>query len=242
MALLCFIIFNVLFITAHFKSGFTEDRQKPNSLVYLYDADTNSATWNSYDGMVDSWTATYFGEDPVIVPLENDFASKYGSGFTFKESAPVIDIPKPGIVFNQIGVDSLDGTGSYILKIAPRRKIHRMELFANRDANFKEFTVNGLKADSTYLGANPFHIFQKRWHNRLLVYHAANRDTLEIEFSISREDLPEFTLYEASYDLLQNEQLNVAPRENDMIPRPFVLNDAVIVKKIIKLKGEESNQ
>lgn len=44
LGLLCFIVFNVLFITAHFKSSFNEERQKPNSLVYLLDTDSNSAT------------------------------------------------------------------------------------------------------------------------------------------------------------------------------------------------------
>src|SRR5690606_17271451 len=63
LGLLCFVIFNVLFITAHFKSSFTEVRQKPNSLVYVLDADEQTATWNSYDGMIDPWTQQYFGED-----------------------------------------------------------------------------------------------------------------------------------------------------------------------------------
>lgn len=241
LALLCFLIFNILFITAHFKSGFNEERQKPNSLVYLYDADSKSATWNSYDKIIDSWTSPYFGDDPVILPGENDFASKYSSGFTFKASAPLIEIPQPAIIFDRLENDTLTGEGRFSLKIAPNRKIHRIELFAERDANFEDFTVNGLRADSTYLGKYPFHIFSKRWQKRLLIYHAANRDTLQIEFRILEEDLPDFTLYEASYDLLDNEALQVKVRDRDMIPRPFVLNDAVIYKRIIKFEdGQET--
>src|SRR5690606_36784479 len=124
-------------------------------------------------------------------------------------------------------------TAKYSLKIAPNRKINRMEIFADRNVSFEEFNLNGLAADSVSLGEQNFHVFTKRWQNRLLTYHAANRDTLRIEFSIDPEKLPEFTLYEASYDLLENPLLNVPARDNNMIPRPFVLNDAVIIKKTI---------
>ncbi|HSI69404.1 MAG TPA: M28 family peptidase [Gillisia sp.] len=198
MALLCFIIFNVAFITAHFKSAFSEERQKPNSLVYLYDANEGTATWNSYDRLVDDWTAEYFGEDPVIVSESEEFSSKYGTRFTFKTKAPIIDLAEPGIILRKEGRDSLSKLDRYTLKIAPNRKVHRMELYAPRELNFEEFRVNRLEADSVYLGANPFHIFSKRWHNRLLTYHVATRDTLQIEFSLDNEKTPEFTLYESS--------------------------------------------
>lgn len=237
MALLCFIVFNVFFITAHFKSSFTEDRQKPNSLVYLLNTDNNTASWNSYDTMIDSWTQTYFGEDPEIVPAEEDFSSKYSSGFTYNSSAPVVSVPQPGVIFERTGmVDSIQDIRRYSLKIAPNRKINRMEIFVDRKVNFEEFTVNDLEADSVYLGANPFHVFTNRWKNRLITYYAANRDTLRLEFSLKGEEVPDFLLYEASYDLLDNPQFDIAPREEDMIPRPFVLNDAVVVKKTIKFE------
>jgi hypothetical protein len=104
LGLLCFLIFNILFITAHFKSSFSEERQKPNSLVYILDADTKKATWNSYDNLIDPWTQKYFGEVPEIISdPKDDFSSKYSSGFTYKSNAPVVDVPQPGIVFEQMG-------------------------------------------------------------------------------------------------------------------------------------------
>ena len=237
LALLCFLIFNVLFITAHFKSSFTEERPKPNSLVYLFNADTKEASWNSYDLMIDSWTSEFFGEEPVIIPSsEEAFQSKYGSKFTFKATAPIINIAEPGIIFEKLSLDSLDKTSRYSLKIAPNRKINRMELYVDRKVDFEEFEVNGLTADSINLGANSFHIFTKRWNKGLLIYHAANMDTLSIEFVVKDEKMPEFILYESSYDLLDNEEFDVPKREKSMIPRPFVLNDAVIIKKTIGLE------
>ena len=236
LGLLFFLVFNILFITAHFKSSFTEERQKPNSLVYVLDTDEQSATWNSYDGIIDPWTQNYFGEDPEIVEdPDASFESKYRSNFTFKTPAPLVEIEEPSVIFEQLSnQDSISNSAKYSLKIAPNRKINRMEIFADRNVSFEKFNLNGLEADSVALGEQNFHVFTKRWQNRLLTYHAANRDTLRIEFTIDPENLPEFTLYEASYDLLENTLLKVPARDKNMIPRPFVLNDAVIIKKTIR--------
>ncbi|QED38703.1 M28 family peptidase [Antarcticibacterium arcticum] len=236
LGLFCFLIFNILFITAHFKSSFNENRPKPNSLVYILDNDTQKASWNSYDKMIDDWTKPFFGKDPLQVKEhEAGFSSKYRSNFNYKAEAPTIPLARPGILFNQIEETDSLGFARYSLKIAPNRRINRMELFADRNVNFQEFRVNNLEAGEVNLGKQAFHIFTKRWQERLLIYHATNRDTLRLEFVVAPEELPEFTLYEASYDLLDNPELNVPPREKTMIPRPFVLNDAVIVKQTLRL-------
>lgn len=235
LGLFCFLLFNILFITAHFKSSFNENRPKPNSLVYILDDETQKATWNSYDKIIDDWTQPFFGKDPEPVKdPEAAFSSKYRSNLNYQAEAPTIPLAGPGIVFNQIEeIDSL-GFARYSLKIAPNRRINRMELFADKNVNFKEFRVNNLEAGELNLGKQAFHIFTQRWQDRLLIYHAANRDTLRLEFVVAPEELPEFTLYEASYDLLENQDLKVPPRGKTMIPRPFVLNDAVIFKQIIR--------
>ncbi len=234
-AVLCFLIFNVLVFIAHFYNDFSPERPKPNSLVYLKDLDEKTTYWYSYDEMIDEWTSEFFGEDPVMSSnTESSFSSKYGSNFTLKAKAPDIQITEPSILLESKGLDSL-GNKSYSLKIAPNRSINRMELFELRDVDFKEFKVNGLEAEDIYLGENAFHMFTRRWKERLLTYHADNRDTLRIEFTIEKGDTPEFVLYESAYDLLENEQLDVPERSDEMIPRPFVLNDAIILKKTISL-------
>jgi hypothetical protein len=232
IAVFFFLVFNILLITAHFKADFTEEHPKPNSLVYLFDADEDKANWYSYDNMVDEWTETFFGKEPLTAPSGNKtFSSKYGSGFTWRASAPKIDLKSPGIIWEKI--DSTKHINTYLLKIAPNRQADRIELFADRTVDFEAFKVNGLEADSVALGSNDFHIHTRRWHDRLLTYHISGRDTLRLEFSLKSNKKPEFTIYESSYDLLENESLNVPPRPNSMIPRPFVLNDAVIFKKTI---------
>ena len=235
LAVLSFLIFNILFFSAHFKSKFDEERPKPNSLVYLFDADENTAHWRSYDKMPDKWTKNFFGKDPVIIPpSEKTFSSKYGSNFTWRAEAPSINLQAPTILFDSLG--TTDEITHYSLKIAPNRKIHRLELFADRSVDFEEFKLNGLQAADTQLGDNKFNVHTRRWHDRLLTWHVSGRDTLRVEFSLESNEKPTFTLYESSFDLLENQELNVPERSESMIPRPFVVNDAVIFKKTISLE------
>ena len=133
-------------------------------------------------------------------------------------------------------LDSLNNQ-SYLLKIAPNRPINKIEIFETKDVDFEDFRVNGLEANEVYLGDNSFHMFKRRWKERLLTYYSSNQDTLRIEFSIKKGDQPEFVLYESAYDLIGHEQLKVKERPEGMIPRPFVLNDATILRKTIKIKN-----
>ncbi|MFD1079616.1 hypothetical protein ACFQ29_40845, partial [Longispora fulva] len=67
LGFLSFVTFIVLFVLAHFKADFNEDRQKPNSLVYLIDEDSGKATWNTYDKILDAYTAPFFSDSSEVV-------------------------------------------------------------------------------------------------------------------------------------------------------------------------------
>ncbi|SFB80311.1 Peptidase family M28 [Zunongwangia mangrovi] len=235
LAVLLFIGFNVFMFYAHFTSEFTSEKPKPNSLVYLFDADEDKANWFSYDNMIDEWTAQYFGEEPVkLATSETKFSSKYNSGFTWRSDAPKIDIAAPGIILQKI--DSTTNEFRYSLKIAPNRDAKRMEIYTENLTDFSKFEVNGRTPEDVKLGEESFNMFTRRWRNRLLSYYISSKDTLRMNFSLDKSKSAEFILYESSYDLLENEELNVPKRAENMIPKPFVLNDAVIYKKRIVLE------
>ena len=234
LAFFSFLIFFILFILAHLQSDFNEERPKPNSLVYVYDADNNTATWNTYDNMPDFWTAPYFDETGEEETVDALFSSKYSTGFTRSVQAPVVDLEEPYVEVQRLADTS--GITAYSVKIAPNRNINRMELFLDKNVNFEAFEVNGLEADSVNTEEEDYHVFKNRWKDRLLTYYAANNDTLRLNFSLKDTLSPEIILYEASHDLLEHPELNVPPRTRAMIPRPFVLNDAVVIRKTIQLE------
>ncbi|MFC6857812.1 M20/M25/M40 family metallo-hydrolase [Zunongwangia atlantica] len=234
LAVFLFLGFNITIFYAHFTSEFTSEKPKPNSLVYLFDADEDKANWFSYDSVIDEWTAEYFGEEPMkLATSETKFSSKYNSGFTWRSDAPKINIDAPGIVLQKI--DSSNNEYQYSLKIAPNRDAKRMEIYTENLTDFSKFEVNGRTPEDVKLGEESFNMFTRRWRNRLLSYYISSKDTLRMNFSLDKSKSAEFILYESSYDLLENEELNVPKRAENMMPKPFVLNDAVIYKKKIKL-------
>lgn len=221
----------ILLLSAHFNSSFTKDNPKPNSLVYSLNADDNTAIWATYDQLLDDWTRNFLGDDPDIVNENTDtFASKYGSGYTFTKSAPVKEIQHPYV---EIKTDTVVGDLRHInMYISQQRPVNRMELFADRSIVFKDFNINGVDVYKKNDNANAF---DNRWRNRLFSFYVSDNDPLILTFSVPKEQKTIFTLYEASFDLLGNAQFTVPKRQDDMIPKPFVLNDAILVKKTITI-------
>jgi hypothetical protein len=62
-----------------------------------------------------------------------------------------------------------------------------------------------------------------------------NQERLEIEF-VGKLPLPELEIFETRFDLIEHPKLKVPKREPDMIPKPFVINDAIILKQNILFK------
>ncbi len=56
---------------------------------------------------------------------------------------------------------------------------------------------------------------------------------LELEFSTPDKQKLDLDLVESSFDLLANPLIKMVPRKSGMIPTPFVLNDAIIIKQKI---------
>ncbi|MFM7018448.1 M20/M25/M40 family metallo-hydrolase [Flavobacterium sp.] len=217
----------VYLVKAHQSSDFVNGAGKPNSLVYILNADNNQANWATYDSNLDEWTKTYLGENPKLAtPLNtNKLYSKYGSEYTFMAAAPLKTIPKPTIEFV---TDSLSGNKHfYKIKITPNRKVNRYDVFTNEKASVAHLVANGAKALD--IKSN---IISKK-SNKLLSYYVVDNIPLTLEFSIPQNQKLEFDLVESSFDLMSNTQYKMAPRKNWMLSKPFVLTDAVIIQQKI---------
>lgn len=222
----------ITFISAHFNSDFTKDTPKPNSLLYVLDQDNQSATWATYDDTLDDWTRNFLGDDPNDASLnpQNTFGSKYKSGFTFTKSAPLKSLLYPEV---EIYDDTIIGEDrQFKISIRPQRKVNRIELFSADINLFKSFTLNGVDA---FRIKGDKYVFTNRNNNRLFAYHVADDEPLDLIVTVPKDQKTKFELYEASFDLLENKQFTVPKRAKNMMPKPFVLNDAIIVKKTITI-------
>ena len=228
VSLILFVLSIGLFAKAHYESGYQLGKAKSNSLVYILDADKNKATWSTYDTNLDEWTKTYLGENPKDAKTlnGNTLTSKYNSGFTYTADAPMKNLSKPIVEFLK---DSVAGGNRYLkIRIAPTRKVNRYDIFANEKLVIQNFKANGL----TLLGQKGSKYERKG--KKLVSYYVVDQLPLEIEFSFAASSVLDLDLMESSFDLMNNPLFTMAKRADWMMPTPYVLNDAVIIKVKIK--------
>lgn len=218
-----------LFLTAHSQSGYTEDRPKPNSLIYMLDVDQKQATWNTYDKTLDAYTKPYFKKDDSNVDSVI-FDSKYNAHYTYTSVALLVNISATAI---QVEKNILDNTFTeYNVKISPQREVKRIEVFLDKNVKVESLTANEKATPNHQL---PY--YKNRKTPKLLTYFAVDQDTLRLKLKLKTTEIsPVLEVYDASYDLLENETLNIAPRDEKTMPRPFVLNDVMMTKQKVILE------
>lgn len=228
-SLVLFLIAIGFFVKAHLNSDYEPGKAKPNSLLYVYDTDANKAFWATYDTNLDEWTKKYLGENPKPATALNAMPlfSKYGSKFTFAADVPIKDVAKPEISFIKDTI--IDNFRHLKIRITPKRaKVNRYDIFANEKMVLYNFVANGAKAlgqeGSKYQRKGP----------KILSYYLVDNAPLELQFSISKNKPLDLSLMESSFDLLDQTGFAIAKRQPWMIPTPFVLNDAVVLKMKIK--------
>ncbi|WP_425235503.1 M28 family peptidase [Ulvibacterium sp.] len=227
LAFLSLVVSLGFMTTAHFNSGFDKDSPKPTSLLYVMDADKGTAQWATYENQLSDWTAQYLGADKEITDkkAQQTINSKYSSGFTYVSGAPAKDISPP--LIETLRDTIIEEKHVLDIRITPQRNVHRLEVFTN-NIPISEATVNGIALSNHYL--------KNRKRSRLATHHITNNDATELTLSFPKDTMLELTLYEASNDLLENEQFTVPTRPEDNIPMPFILNDAILVIKKIRFE------
>ena len=215
----------IVFIIAHLKSDFTSEQPKPNSLVYLQDNDSQKSYWLSYDEILDDWNAPYF-EYTIDDQSGITFGSKYNTPFNNTSNAPQIKLPESNY---NISIDTIINQERKIqLCIIPMRKLNSIEINSKSKNNFNNFSINGTKVKTK--------IESKFFNNkspRIATYHLVDNEPLELSFSIHKDSIPHIELLETSHDLLSNTTLKIKKRDDHMIPKPFVINDAIVVKNTV---------
>lgn len=220
--------FFILFlIKAQLHADFEKGEAKPNSLVYILDKDLNKAFWTTYDNNLDSWTNSYIGneEKPAeslnLLPL----FSKYNSVFTFMNDAPLKNISEPTI---EIKKDSISEMWRHIeIAIKPNRNVNRYDIFANENMVFYNLKANGATALEQKTAV------YERKGKKILSYYVVNNEPLNLKFSIKANQKIDMDLMESSFDLMTHKDFDIKKREEYMMPKPFVLNDAVVIKQHI---------
>lgn len=211
----------VFFGLATFNSGFDTDKKKPNSLVYVQNMTENKAFFGTYNSVLDDFTNPYFGDTKEGDHLKSaETKSKYTTRFTYATETENRKIPTSSI---SIELDTvIEGKRFLDLRITPARKVNKYEFSTRKKISLDGFKVNGalVNEGNTY----------SRNKGTFLVYHMGNSDQeLRLSFSLEVGTEVPIIINEISYDLLANSLFDIKPRTKEMMPMPFITNDAIIV-------------
>lgn len=224
---LCFLLAISFLIVAHTKSDFSVERKKPNSLVYYVDQDSGKSFWLTYDKEIDQWTQNYLGKNPEKATnhLGEASYSKYGINYTFAAEAPKKPIPNFEIILKK---DTLvNNLRNINFIIVPKRNVNRIDLYSNADASFRDLSFNGKNATV----GDTSQLYRGTKNSALIRYFVSGGDSLQVNFSAENEVPISFKVMEYSFDLMSNPLFTIPNRPDFMMPKPFVITDAIAVKR-----------
>jgi len=215
---------------ATYNNGFNEDRKKPNSIVFVNDIDNNQSYWASYDRVPDTYTKQFLGENPTKGNFTGSTSkSKYNTSYRYHTKTENREIPTP--IITKTTDTIIDGFRTVSLLIEPQRNVHKIELIANEAIAFNTIGVQDVFLD---MKSNDAVLKVKK--GTILSYFLAKNDSiLKVDFTLEKNAIPNISIIESSFDLLENPLFNIKPRTNIMMPMPFVMNDAVITLQKLKL-------
>jgi len=225
---LCFSIF--FFIKAHAQSDFSETRKKPNSLVYFEDNESDKAYWTTYDKNLDAWTSKFIDESDEKFPYQSPY-SKYG--VNYQAYSETVSKQLPVATIEVLRDSTFAERREMKIKMTPNRRINLIDLQGEQFPEFYTIRVNGKelnysKDNKAYRGtANESFL-------RYTLPYA--QDHLEIELIFDKDYKFPITVLEYSFDLMEHPLFSLEPREAFMMPKPFVVTDAVITRQIFEVE------
>jgi len=216
------------FIKAHSKSDFYEERKKPNSLVYYKDADTDKTYWLTYDKQLDDWTQQYIGENPETATpaLAESPYNKYGLQYSYWSKAPEKNIQNFEVILEKDTV--VENLRNVNFTIVPKRNVNKIDLYSDQFISFNSLEFNGLKAP---LYAKKSKDYRGTKNNAFINYYVSENDSLKVHFSVEKNVSVSFKVMEYSFDLITDTQFEIIKRPDYTMPKPFVITDAVAVKR-----------
>ena len=212
---------------ATYNSGFSVDKKKPNSIVYVQNSDDNTAYFGTYNTTLDSYTKQIFDATSTKGSIKNaDTKSKYNTRFKYHKKTENRAISSSEITTE---IDTIIGSKRYLeLIITPNRKINKYEFITKNKLNLQQFKVNDVLVND----GKTYNVKS----GTFLVYHLGNKDKeVALSFAIDKATNLDLILNEISYDLLRNANFSINPRTEEMMPMPFVTNDAIIITKKLNL-------
>lgn len=225
-----FIAVSVLiFGSAFLRGDFTSDQRKPNSIIYYQDVARGEAYWATYDLNTDDFTKQFFVNKPSLGDLTLPFSSKYNTRIYQYTSTEIRSISKP-LISKTINDSTYSDKTVIDYKILSTRKSNLFLIQAKDSISFYELRLNGAAYDKPLTDSDKMHHLSNK-NTKICSYYLANGvDQLHLQMVVPKGQKTDLELYDITFDLLENPAFKIEPRKNFMMPKPFVINDAVVLK------------
>ena len=220
----------VFFVLATINSSYSTDRKMPNSILYVYDTTQNEAYWASYNSEIDDFTKQFLGENSTEGNYDtNTTASKYKTGIQLHSKTKIRNLEKP--IIRIISDTVINANRKVKFGILSVRDANKIELLTKTAIQFKKFKVNDEALKN--ISGNDY-VLSIKEGTIMSYYLTTENERIEIEFTVDENQQFDIDILEAKYDLFTNSEFKITPRSEIMMPMPFVLNDATVIKTNIK--------
>lgn len=213
------------FALSYYYGRFNEEQKFPNSVLYFADKDTKEAYFASYDYKTDAFTQQFLSENPQKGDLSSFFSSKYKTPIRLYHKSSWITLTPP--LVTKVQNDSLYPDKSvWSYTIVKTRNTAQWYISSADSLSYYDFECNGVLVEKNEL--NPL---KKQPKAKVVSYFLTpEKDSLHLKLVVPKGHQPKLDLYDISYDLLENPNFKHTSRSQSMMPKPFVINDATVLK------------
>lgn len=230
LAQLCMLIGFMALISATLKSSYSNERKQPNSIIYVHDVIKNKAYWASYNNKTDEFTKQFLGDTPIKGSYDTStYSSKYKTKINLFAETEILPIKKPTITIEYDTV--INSERMVCLHITSLRNANKVSLMTKIPIKFKELIINNESVNTNSFSKKSFYV---KYGAVMNYFRTSENEIIEIEMVVDENQQFDFDIIEAKYDLFTNPLFNIQPRAESMMPMPFVLNDASIIKMNLK--------
>ncbi|MBG7631091.1 MAG: hypothetical protein IZT56_11765, partial [Bacteroidetes bacterium] len=205
---------------------YNNERKQPNSIFYVLDVSKNEAYWASHNKEVDDFTKQFLGENPTKGSyVNNTTSSKYRTRVQMHTKAQIKLLQKPLI---EVTADTIiENDRQLTFQIVSQRNANKIELVTHKPIKFKSFKINN-EALKNKLKSE--YVLNVNYGTIMRYFRTSEDEIIEMEIVVDKNQKFDFDVFEIKYDLFTNPEFEIKPRSENMMPTPFIINDATVIK------------
>ena len=215
-------------VVAEATSGFTAARKRPDSLVYLVDADSSQAWWASFDAGTDEWTSLAIGRHPARAGFDRFHVARPGRSWLAAGAVAGTRPLAPDLVS-----DPVSGGRQIRLHIPRSGPGESMALFVEGSAVATDLTINGRalrNGDQDRYSA----AYHQGDDGAVIRYFGVPDDGVDLQFTLRTATPVSLRLVRSIDGLPALATGPLPPRPARLMSKPFIPTDATIYEQTLK--------